>query len=699
LSLFSGIEAASVAWERLGWECAAVAEIEPFPCKVLAHRYPDVPNLGDITQITQERIEALGHIDLVVFGAPCQDLSVAGKRKGMLNEDGSPTRSGLFYAAERIATWSGARWAIYENVPGMFSSNAGADFASVVGEMAGADFDVPKNKWRNAGVAVGPRGLVEWVTLDAQYVRTPEFARAVPQRRRRVFIVRDSGDWASRPPLFLEPESLCGNPPPSRKTGQTVAHDVAGSLVSSGQKINRTGDTRGQDPVIAVGGEVSHTLRGEGFDASEDGTGRGTPIIRHMACVAPTLNAHFGEKQGLENQRIDSGAGLFIAIQGSVIGSTDHAGPAGSGVDETGACFTLLKTDVHAVPTFGIRTANTSSNGCGVSEELSYTLDRAQGRAVAYRTNAAGQVAPQDGTAAALNTFTDPTAQFMMTPARQVRRLTPLECERLQGFPEVRKNVTIRVVNSGGNECSDRQKTCANVVAQSPKLQNAAGNAERSESQKSASYAAPNLSASNPKNSPHAVAHVHLNLEAKTLEIRRARRSLLDANRVGKTNSYPLPIEIENTARLLVQQLSELGIRAEDGKAGSPQSKAPFLTLGNGRWSVEIFGREIEELVSDAGASTTKHSERMKYTTGAVGSNSLNLERNAQISCCFVASAINSFIPEQMRLGNSYEINLEVSHGWTNIPGASDSARYRALGNSMACNVMHFIGQRINDSH
>lgn len=96
LSLFSGIEAASAAWIGLGWECVGVAEIETFPCKLLAHYYPDVPNLGSVTNITKEQIEALGRIDLVVGGFPCQDLSVAGKRKGLRNEDGSATRSGLF---------------------------------------------------------------------------------------------------------------------------------------------------------------------------------------------------------------------------------------------------------------------------------------------------------------------------------------------------------------------------------------------------------------------------------------------------------------------------------------------------------------------------------------------------------------------------------------------------------------------------
>ena len=83
LSLFSGLEGATLAWEPLGWECAAVAEVEPAACAVLAHHYPDVPNLGDVTKVTEQRITDLGHIDVVIFGSPCQDVSIAGKRAGM----------------------------------------------------------------------------------------------------------------------------------------------------------------------------------------------------------------------------------------------------------------------------------------------------------------------------------------------------------------------------------------------------------------------------------------------------------------------------------------------------------------------------------------------------------------------------------------------------------------------------------------
>lgn len=313
LSLFSGIEAASVAWETLGWECVAVSEIEPFPCAVLMHRYPEVPNLGDVTKITEQDIAALGRIDLIVFGSPCQDLSVAGKRKGLAGE-----RSGLFHTAIDIVEWArkhcGLRWAIWENVPGAFSSNKGRDFATVVELLAGIDgLDVPPNGWGNEGCALGSEGLVEWATLDAQWF-------GVAQRRRRVFAVADFGDWGNRPPILLESDSLRRDSAPSREAGQVAAagtlrstqggsdvdHARAGHIqpvmcMAHGQGGAEIATERSptltcnhEAPIAfqpqCVTGDITHTLKAEGFDASEDGTGRGQPIVP----VAGTLGANHG---------------------------------------------------------------------------------------------------------------------------------------------------------------------------------------------------------------------------------------------------------------------------------------------------------------------------------------------------------------------------------------------------------------------
>ena len=387
LSLFSGIEAASRAWEPLGWQAVGFSEIEKFPCEFLASRYPHIPNLGDVTKITEQQISSLGQIDIVVFGSPCQDLSIAGKRRGLLNESGDVTRSGLFFSAINIFNWArkncGARFALWENVPGAFSSNKGRDFASVVSLMAGIDdVEPPANGWGKEGVALGENGLLEWCILDAQWFR-------VAQRRRRVFAILDTGNWADRPPILLEPISLRGNTPPSRETGKTVARDIETSI-------------------------DEHSKRN---------------AITWPAEIAPTLNAHFGSKMGLENQHINSGAGLFV--KGCKNPNKENF------VTNHGACFDN-PTYALAENTIGRKPKN-GGNGGGFCEDLSYTLNAIGVHGVctpiAYRTNSAGQVMDQGEISATLNTFTDPCAQILHKDM-QVRRLTPIECERLQGFPD-----------------------------------------------------------------------------------------------------------------------------------------------------------------------------------------------------------------------------------------------------------------------
>src|SRR5262249_55084063 len=117
VSLFSGIEAATLAWRPLGWELVAVAEVEPFACAVIAHHHPGVPNLGDVERISDQQLRDLGPVDLVVGGFPCQDVSVAGRRAGLEGTDGRRTRSGLFFAAMDVVRRLGPRWLVVENVP------------------------------------------------------------------------------------------------------------------------------------------------------------------------------------------------------------------------------------------------------------------------------------------------------------------------------------------------------------------------------------------------------------------------------------------------------------------------------------------------------------------------------------------------------------------------------------------------------
>jgi len=221
LSLFSGIEAATAAWEPLGWECKGFSEILPQQSQFLAAKYPNVKNYGDVTKISDRDIKEIGEVDVVVFGSPCQGLSVAGKRGGFNgNASSSNTNSALFFHGLRVARATGARFILWENVFGALCCSKGKDFARVVGEMAGIDgLEPPDQGWQNEGAAVGSFGLCEWSVLDSQFF-------GVAQRRRRLFTLLDTGDWQSRRPILLEPRTMRGNVKEGTGKGQDIAEGI-----------------------------------------------------------------------------------------------------------------------------------------------------------------------------------------------------------------------------------------------------------------------------------------------------------------------------------------------------------------------------------------------------------------------------------------------------------------------------------------
>jgi len=223
----------------------AFSEIEPFPCSVLAHHYPTVPNLGDMTKFKDWKLDA---IDLLVGGTPCQSFSVAGLRKGL-----DDPRGNLMLTYLAIADRHRPKWLVWENVPGVLSSNGGKDFGTFLGGLAELGY----------GFA--------YRVLDAQHF-------GVPQRRRRMFVVGCLGDWRSAAAVLFERHSVSGNPAPSRQTRKDVASTLSART--------KGGGGLGTDFDLD-GGLIAHTLRGEGFDASEDGTGRGTPLtVVGTMCMA-----------------------------------------------------------------------------------------------------------------------------------------------------------------------------------------------------------------------------------------------------------------------------------------------------------------------------------------------------------------------------------------------------------------------------
>jgi DNA (cytosine-5)-methyltransferase 1 len=546
-SVCSGIEAASVAWHPLGWKAAWLSEIEKFPCALLAHHYPDVPNLGDMTtlpnRIRSGEVEAP---DVFCGGTPCQAFSVAGLRKSLDDARGnlSLTFCEIADAIDqvRLIQQSHPSIVFWENVPGVLNTKDNA-FGCFLGALAGEDDALvpPGGRWSNAGFIDGPQRAVAWRVLDAQYF-------GVAQRRRRVFVIASARDDFDPAAVLFEFDGLRRDIAPSREKGKTIASYTPSSFGGYSQETGTLrangGDLGGGSENLLVSEQlpdVMCTLRasGAGFDRpSNSSTEHETyiPVIvgsLDTECGGGKLthqsvsNGHFistpkwwdggdlaaiittrsdGQRMpdkanaqlvmqsiavDIDNtnltsdvigtlcaeaqSRTNKGMGVMqptYAIQGSMIGRNDNAGPQGDGVNEE-VCFTQNTTDRHAVAQ-PIGFENSRRDGVRLYDGVSNTLQAFAGTGggngpmvaqaigtdlyngaitgdvVAPLTNRAdgtgtgpSVMQPFQQTADCLtaaygtkwngNASADNGSLFVKQ-SMAVRRLTPVECERLQGF-------------------------------------------------------------------------------------------------------------------------------------------------------------------------------------------------------------------------------------------------------------------------
>lgn len=368
LSLFSGIEAASVACCGMEWEPLAFAEIDAFPSAVLKERFPSVPNLGDVTRVNwRSFVKDFGKPGLIVGGSPCQSFSIAGTRTGL---EGA---SGLMWEYVRAVRDVRPEWVLWENVPGALSSTHGEDFGCLLRSLDALGY-----------------GLA-WRVLDAQFF-------GVAQRRRRVFLV---GHLGACPPVevLIEPESLRGDYPSSREKRQELAAAAR----------------------------------------------RGT-----------------------------ASAGESICIQGSMIGRSDENGPQGSGIEQDGASFTLNCTDRHGVLAFAQNTRDevrivgdgTISGALAANpgmKQTTYICMADDTSNAAIDENLCGSLKVGGATPMVMQHRRSVTD--VMTGKMVVRRLTPKECERLQGFPDDWTRIPYR--GKPAEECPDgpRYKAIGNSMA------------------------------------------------------------------------------------------------------------------------------------------------------------------------------------------------------------------------------------------
>jgi len=347
-SLFSGFGGFELPAEWHGAKCLWQSEIEPWPVKLLAHRFPDAIQLGDITKINGAEIPP---VDFITFGSPCQDMSVAGKREGI---EGS--RSVLFYEATRIikemreaTNGEYPHFAIWENVPGSLTSHNGGDFRAVLEEITEAEIPMPDTgRWADSGMVRGGAADISWRILDAQYW-------GVPQRRKRIVLVADYKTERSAEILFI-PEGVSRHPSQSGKQGQGTARTSPLDLGEAGirlcgiplncrpenmYELDEKSSTlcNGTNPghhngVIAPKILIAYT-DGKAYELGALSRGQGGQRVWD---VCPTLREKMGDNLP-----------AIIVLQDKCIGRKESNTGNGLGVTEDGPCYTITSTDVHGV--------------------------------------------------------------------------------------------------------------------------------------------------------------------------------------------------------------------------------------------------------------------------------------------------------------------------------------------------------------
>lgn len=385
-SICSGIEAATVAWEPLGWKAAWFSEIEAFPSAVLQERWPEVVNLGDMTKIAAAvRAGEVQAPDVMVGGTPCQAFSIAGLRNGLADARGQLTLSYVELANaiddKRIERGEEEAIFVWENVPGVLTSHDNA-FGCFLAGLAGESCELEPSggKWTHSGCVYGPQRTIAWIVKDAQYF-------GVAQRRKRVFVVASARKGFDPCQVLFESEGVRRDTPPSREPQSAVAALTARGVGTCGADDNQA--QAGHIIAECANGDISHTLKAEGFDGSEDGTGRGIPVIA------------FG------------------------------GGNTGGNID-VAACLTTKGQRIDFdVETFAVH----GTQDPDVNLELDHALGCNHGQ------------------------------ENAISKGMLVRRLMPVECERLQGFPDNHTLISWR--GKEASECPDgpRYRAIGNSMA------------------------------------------------------------------------------------------------------------------------------------------------------------------------------------------------------------------------------------------
>lgn len=436
-SVCSGVEAASLAWMPLGWEPVWFSEIEPFPCAVLKERFPGVRNLGDMTKIDGEKYA--GTVDLLVGGTPCQGFSVAGKQGGL-----SDPRSALCLAYCRILETMRPRWFVWENVPGVFSTNGGEDFKAFL------------RKIDEIGYSCA------WRVLDAQYVRVDGYPRAVPQRRRRVFVVGYLGEWQYPAEVLFEPGCLHRDSPPRRETGTGVARSVTASTGGASGKEQ-------QHTFVGVGGKPLNALGVDGYNGAISGSVSATVDTRCKNANRLTLVMAHGQANAEISEAVspalpcDHEAPIAFRwaaspSQGLPIGVDCCHTLMANRNGEPAVCYENHAQDsrIREIDCAPVLSAKAGTGGGNLPLVASFMVGQG---------SRAGGIAFSESAAPTLKAAMSGSNQVPdVLQSATVRRLLPVETERLMGFPDDHTRIPWR--GKPAEKCPDslRYKACGNSM-------------------------------------------------------------------------------------------------------------------------------------------------------------------------------------------------------------------------------------------
>lgn len=649
--------------------------------------------MGDITKIDVDKLEP---VDIICAGSPCQDLSVAGKREGLAGE-----RSGLFVDAIKLVhglreRTGKPRFFVWENVPGAFSSNKGMDFRAVLEEISQTQIPMPKNnKWAESGVVEWCGGSLAWRVLDAQYW-------GVPQRRKRIFLVADFAGQSAGEILFKQ-EGLPRDIEESQGEGKEAAENAGTSIdrasgialddtrsqvaysfdskASNSMKsknpysgcrqveVSKTLDTTTQDPSKNQGGiaiyDISH--RQDVIRPQEDGT-------------LPCLTARAGT----------GGNNLPVVHSYCIAGNTIDRQPQNGG------------------------------NGTGNQEELAYTLNTIDRHAVAYsmgHDERSAQFTPNKTDPLTASDYKQPPIvgalcardykglgnQCVESDNKaiysngKVRRLTPTECERLQGLPDGEcfvlldlkneKVVFIRWLEYQKSPVQYAEDKCH-------KKQRFVGIAERSRLLESVLSAEKNLHSSNPKINKPVRKSAPINSEEYVQVIHSLWEWLRNACSVGKNLETHLQKQNQNSVQNVLMNIEKESI-THNGETEQQSKERTIKKDECGANALEQFGKEIMELVKDAEKPMTEVVEGSQFIIFDLTEIAKKQGMLWTILSFFAPNVMHTLI---LRQGNTVALSIGTK-GYTDIEfkgkPAPDSKRYKSLGNGMAQPCANFVIERI----